>query len=122
LRYIKNYDGELIRNGILQDDNYRFADEREWRYVPPINTPIVRPFVSIDQIRTAEQKQRLNETVAHLPLTFEPDDIKYLIVENDDDITGLINHLHNVKERFIPETRNRLASRILTVDQILNDI
>ena len=28
-RYIKNYEGELIRKGKLVDPNYRFADDRQ---------------------------------------------------------------------------------------------
>jgi len=34
LRYIKNYQGDLERKGTIFPD-YRYSDEREWRYVPP---------------------------------------------------------------------------------------
>ena len=121
-RYSKNYEGELWRRGILKDDNYRFADEREWRYVPGLQNQGVLPFVSISKISTREQKNEYNSKVEHLRLSFQPDDIKYLIVEKDSDISGLIQHLENVKGRFNPETRSRLASRILTVEQINSDI
>ena len=36
LRYIKNYKGDLIRPGRPIKPNYVFANEKEWRYVPPI--------------------------------------------------------------------------------------
>lgn len=121
-RYIKNYEGELWRHGNLEDENYRFADEREWRYVPSINAPNVPPFVAISNIRTRQQKDSYNNRIDHLRLTFTPEDIKYLVVERDSDITDLINHLQNVKRRFNEETRNRLASRILTSEQIEKDI
>lgn len=48
--------------------------------------------------------------------------LKYLIVEKESDITDLINHLEAVKGRYDKETRNILASRILNVSQINNDI
>ena len=121
-RYIKNYDGELWRDGKLENDNYRFADEREWRFVPNLETEGVRPFVGISNIRTKKQKREFNSKVNHIRLRFTPDDIKYLVVETDKDITDLINHLHNAKSRFDPEIRNRLASRILTIEQIEKDI
>lgn len=121
-RYIKNYEGELWRQGTLKDENYRFADEREWRFVPSLQNEGVLPFVSISKISTGEQKSEYNRKVNHLRLSFQPDDIKYLIVENDSDISGLIHHLENVKGRFDSETRSRLASRILTVEQINSDI
>eukprot|EP01038_Epipyxis_sp_PR26KG_P018728 gene18728-26488_t len=37
LRYIKNYKGDLIRPDKPTKKNYVFANEREWRYVPPIS-------------------------------------------------------------------------------------
>lgn len=121
-RYIKNYEGELWRKGKLEDENYRFADEREWRFVPKLDTEGIPPFISISKIRTSQQKSTFNAKVAHIRLTFQPDDIKYLVVEKDTDISELITTLHQVKNRFDEETRNRLASRILTVEQIETDI
>lgn len=121
-RYIKNYEGELWRHGKLENENYRFADEREWRFVPNLDTESVAPFVGISNIKTKQQKDSYNAKVDHIRLKFQPDDIKYLVVEKDTDISDLINHLHIAKNRFNDETRNRLASRILTVEQIENDI
>lgn len=121
-RYIKNYEGELWRHGKLEDENYRFADEREFRFVPNLETEGVATFVGISNIRTKQQKDLYNSKVEQIKLTFKPDDIKYLVVENEADITDLINHLHFAKHKFNDETRNRLASRILTVEQIEKDI
>lgn len=121
-RYIKNYEGELWRHAKLEEENYRFADEREWRFVPKLDTEGVAPFVGISKIRTKLQKDNFNAKVEQIKLNFKPDDIKYLVVENEADITDLINHLHSVKHKFNDEIRNRLASRILTVEQIEKDI
>jgi hypothetical protein len=121
-RYVKNYDGELIRGEKTVDLNYRFADEREWRYVPPLDTPGVEPFVAISNIKTKKEKDKYNQKVSHIKLSFQPDDIKYLIVEKDSDINELIDHLDYAKSRFSPTILKRLASRILTVEQIKEDI
>lgn len=120
-RYIKNYEGELKRDGKV-DKNYRFAEEREWRYVPKLTTRGVNPFVAKSNIKTKKQKENYNKKIEHVKLSFEPDDIKYLIVEKEEDIQPLITHVFNVKGRFTQETKNRLVSRILTADQINNDI
>ena len=120
LRYIKNYKGDLIRRG-KSKPNYVFANEKEWRYVPPIVGDILS-FIPIDEIKTSQQKSYYNQKVAHLRLHFQPDDIKYLIVEKDSDINSLISHLRQVKNRFSPDTIDRLSSRILTYEQIENDI
>ncbi len=121
-RYIKNYEGELKRNGKVQDENFRFADEREWRYVPKLRTEGVNPFVAISKIKTKKKKEFYNKKVSHIKLSFQPDDIKYLIVENDHEIGNLIEHLESVKGRFDRATKNRLASRILTSERINKDI
>jgi hypothetical protein len=121
LRYIKNYKGDLVRPDKRTVKNHVFANEREWRYVPPITESIL-PFVSIGKIRTAQQKLQLNQTVSHLRLNFQPDNIQYLIIENDNDINDLIHHLRQVKNRFPPDTIDRLSSRILTYEQIEKDV
>lgn len=121
-RYIKNYDGELYRHDHSPNLNYRFADDREWRYVPDFFTEGIWPLVPITLIDTSEKKTELNRQASHLTLSFEPDDIQYLIVTNDSEINDLITHLEEVKGRFDLQTRLRLTSRILTIDQIQNDI
>lgn len=120
-RYIKNYEGKLTRSNGKTTRNYRFADEREWRYIPPLDSTDF-PFVSVDKIPTAEEKKQFNQLVSHIKLSFQPEDIKYLIIESDDEIIDLIHHLENVKGRFDDQTRRRLASRILTAEQINSDI
>jgi hypothetical protein len=121
LRYLKNYKGDLIRTDKPVKKNYVFANEREWRYVPPISEQHLA-FIPLVKIKTTEQKAEYNRKINHLHLSFKPDDIKYLIVEHDDDIDPLISHLRQVKHRFPHETVDRLASRILTYQQIENDI
>jgi hypothetical protein len=121
LRYIKNYKGDLIRPGKKTIKDYVFANEREWRYVPPISENILA-FIPIDMIKTSQQKSQFNQKVKHLRLNFQPDDIQYLIVEKDQDINNLIDHLRQKKGKFPPRTVDRLASRILTYRQIENDI
>lgn len=45
-RYIKNYQADLVRNGKKTVPNYRFADEREWRYVPRLGAGLRSLFLS----------------------------------------------------------------------------
>jgi len=120
-RYMKNYEGTLIRPNKWPKQNYRFANEREWRFVPPLATDIPA-FVPIDDINTSKKKQVLNQKISHIQLFFEPEDIKYLIVKEDSERLELLDHLEHVKRHFNPSVRRRLASRILTVEQIKYDV
>jgi len=121
LRYIKNYKGDLIRPRKKTVKDYVFANEREWRYVPAITEDILS-FIPIENVQTSKQKSDFNQIANHLRLNFQPDDIMYLIVEKDSDINTLINHLRQVKGKFSRETVDRLASRILTYEQIEKDV
>jgi hypothetical protein len=121
-RYIKNYEAPLHKKGYKRIEKYRFADEREWRYVPPLESSQLAPFVPISRIKSSYDKEELNQSISHVNLHFEPEDIKYLIVEKDNEISELIGHLEKVKGRFPPAILNRLKSRILTLEQIESDI
>jgi hypothetical protein len=49
-RYIKNYQGPLFRPN-KSIDEYRFYDEREWRYVPAINDKRIEPKLNEEQYK-----------------------------------------------------------------------
>ena len=121
-RYVKNYEAPLHRKGHPKIEKYRFADEREWRYVPPLENKNLQPFVPLEAIKTEKKKKELNDRIRDIVLNFEPEDIRYLIVESDEEISELIDHLMQVKQRFSAKTLNRLKSRILTSEQIELDI
>jgi len=119
-RYLKNYESEITRNGEVL--NVRHADEREWRFVPSISADIKYPIVAISNIDSRKKKRELNKEVEHIRLPFQPNDIKYLIIQDEKEIPELITHLGLVKEKFDIDIRNKLLSRILTAEQIKEDI
>lgn len=120
-RYIKNYEGTLVRDGETTK-NFRFADEREWRYVPSITEAGIPPFVAKSHIDTPSKKDKYNAIANDVRLNFKPNDIKYLIVKSDSDINDLISHLRDAKQHFEPSIIDRLSSRILTAEQIYRDM
>ena len=82
LSYAKNYQGKLDKTG---QSDYRFYDEREWRYIP-----------TKEEIGDAERwlpgkaytkdKDKYNNKIAELKLSFKPSDISYIIVKDENDI------------------------------------
>jgi hypothetical protein len=118
LRYIKNYKGDLIRPSKKIRNNYVFANEREWRFVPDISGDFYA-FVPIDK---TFNKHLLNNKIKHVKLNYRLEDIKYLIVKNDDDIYPLIDYLKTIKGGFTSQKIDKLSSRILTYEQIKNGI
>jgi len=120
-RFMKNYEGTLTRsNGEVVQD-YRFADEREWRYVPT-QAEFEPGFVPPGLMATPSQKSQLNEAARSHRHEFDPDDIRYLIVKTEKERLDLLDHVELVKSRFNLDKRRRLASRVLTAEQIQSDV
>jgi hypothetical protein len=117
-RYMKNYEGDLIRNGVTKK-NYRFSDEREWRYVP-IHEDGHQPL--INTVTYNADKESCNAELSHLRLSFDPNDISYIIVNSDSEISDFIRILQDAKaKKYSYEDVNRLTTRIITIEQILAD-
>ena len=123
-RYMKNYEGELNRGGNV-DKNYRYSDEREWRYVPPLGSDC-RTVISQDAYDNEDlkaQRDEENEKLSKLNLSFEPNDIKYIIIENDNEIPIIVDFLRSTKGKdYSYHDTERLMTRILTTEQIKSDM
>lgn len=120
-RYMKNYEAPLFRKGIEIRSRHRFANEREWRYVPPIDDDLA-PFVTAETMSDPGKKRTMNARFSEQPLRFEPKHINYVIVRSDDERNEIIHYIENVKEKYDYEEVLRLKSRILTSEQIHKDV
>jgi len=124
LRYIKSYQGDLMRKGKETTLNYRFSDEREWRYVPPIESgfPMAIPAGYFENEKNKEMVALAKEKVSNEFLEFSPNDIKYLIVEKEDEIHPLVQFLNETKgKNYSLHDVQRLTTRIITSEQIKTD-
>ncbi|VWC64054.1 abortive infection system antitoxin AbiGi family protein [Burkholderia lata] len=116
--YMKNYEARLDRKG-TRIDKYRFSDEREWRFVPR-HTDDNEVLVA----RTTYEKNpsKYSNLYSDFELKFEPDDIKYIIINDDSEIREVINHLRATSGgKYSFDEVDRLTSRILTTEQIKGD-
>jgi hypothetical protein len=120
LGYVKNYEGDLVRKG-QSTQNYRFSDEREWRYVPASSAKQLWLVPSKTYKEAGREEKAKSLAEQHL-LEFEPNDIKYIIIRNDSEIGDFIEHLRHAKRKYIHEDVERLTTRILTTEQIRDDI
>lgn len=121
LRYMKNYEGDLTRKGKTHA-NYRFSDEREWRYVPPTNQDC-QMICHQTQYEDAAFRQDADAKLLPLRLNFEPNDIKYIVIRDESEIGEFIHHLRRAKgKRYVHDDVERLTTRILTSQQIHDDM
>ncbi|HEK21945.1 abortive infection system antitoxin AbiGi family protein [Mucilaginibacter sp.] len=117
VRYMKNYEADLERNDEIIHD-YRFADEKEWRYVP---TREEQSKMVIKAEVYVQNKIKANEFLREQRVRFEPKDIKYIIIQHDNEITEFIRTLRETKGKYSYDDVERLMTRIITVEQIISD-
>lgn len=126
-RYMKNYEADLERHGKDTIKDYRFSDEREWRYTIPTSEKHTL-FSNFEKMQEKgnhtmikDTKQSLNKEIENFKLTFEPEDINYIIINKEFERDSVIRHLENVKDKYAYIEVKRLTSRIISVEQIRSD-
>jgi hypothetical protein len=118
MRYMKNYEADLIRDS-QTISNYKFADEKEWRYVPSKEEA---QMLVKGAVMTPERKKEFNDKIKNLRLEFEPSDIKYIIINDESEISEFIDILRKSKgKKYTLQDVERLLTRITTTEQILTD-
>lgn len=119
LRYIKPFEGDFLKDSTLLK-SVRFYDEREWRYTPESTYEIPLWLVKEVYDNPISRAQE-NEKLKAIKLSFEPNDISYIIVNKENEIFPMINELKNINGKYNNQTLEILKSRIITCDQIFND-
>lgn len=118
LMHTKPYYGKMYRDG--KPINRRFYDEREWRWIPKLDNNKFRSHISKSEFENSYDSFNLAIS-KHRRLKFTPNDIEYLILNNENEIDSFIDILEMVKLNYDPKTIKKLTSRIITKDQIRND-
>jgi hypothetical protein len=118
--FAKNYSGHLKRKKI-DDLNYKFYDEREWRLVPEEDDLASAPF-SISLSNYLKNKSKYNKTISKLRFKFWIDDISYIIVDRTKEIPRVINLIReSYSDICTDEELDILFSKICSTEQIEND-
>ena len=121
LNFLKPYMGDFKRGEKIYKD-VRFYDEREWRFVPKILIDSeYESTISKEEFSDSEFLQNENNKMRDFRLKFEPKDIKYIFVKNENEIHQMVKKLRNIKQRFSPKEIDILTSKILTTEQIKED-
>jgi len=116
LRYIKNYQNDLVRGGQVYND-YRFSDEREWRYVLNFSEK-PQMIYALEHFIKDEHNLELDK----YKLEFEPNDIKYVIIQSESEIPEFLDLFRTTKgKNYSYSDVERLMTRIITTEQIVED-
>lgn len=110
IRYLKNYQGDLKRVGKKTIANYRFSDEREWRFVldPVLDYPLFGNLKKIAEAKIKEAKEKHNAKVISQKLEFTPEDINYIIIAKESERDIVIETLEKVNGRLSSRTCKKI--------------
>jgi len=125
ISFIKIYRGRIYRRGAYSVEK-TFYDEKEWRFVP-------YPFVTGDKNnKTLLVKKdffdpiklgKINEILKNkFKLSFEPEDIRYIIVERDEEILPMVKRIEEIKgPKYSYDVLKKLTTRVISSEQIKED-
>jgi Putative abortive phage resistance protein AbiGi, antitoxin len=119
----KPYEGSLWRNG-KHIKGVRFYDEREWRYVPSLESMLqygFQPSLTKDEFNTDKIRDDNNAKLTPFKLSFSPSDIKYIILDNESEVLEFIRKLRYIKAKYSTDDIDLLTTRIITMEQIKKD-
>lgn len=126
--YMKPYEGTLYRRGRPVKKGIRFYDEHEWRYVPSdkiLKSHNIRTFIQRRICMNSEELKKENRKleIDQIKLTFNANDIRYIIIKNENEINHMVDKLREIKSGrgYDPNTIDRLTSHIITVERIKTD-
>lgn len=124
IKFLKPYEGfwqkAIDIRQISQDSNpdpIRYYDEREWRFAPK-----ERHFEALNKNNFDEYKiRKRNIALRKFPLTFHYSDIKFIVLENDDQKQELSNEIRSEDNRLSLQDQNDLITKILTIKELRED-
>lgn len=123
--FLKPYEGEFWREGQLINENVRFYDEREWRYVPPLdqlNDRGLIPVMGKEQYANEQTRDCCNQKLEkYFSLTFRTEDIKYIIVRNDSEIIKFAEQIDRLDAKYTHQEKRLLITRLMSMEQIISD-
>jgi len=119
LRYTKMVQDDLFRGNYEVLIDYKFSDEKEWRLAAEYseNYPMILDRVIVD---VGNRKSEMNQLIRNLRLNFEPEDIKYIIFESEDDRKQLIKTIKSITQ-FTEGQQEFLISKLICYEEIWRD-
>lgn len=120
LSYTKPYSMDLNLKSKKVIKDYKFYNEKEWRYVP-INVDPQKSNI-LPKAIFEKNKSSYNERLKKLSLDFEIDDIAYLILKEKSEISKLISEINKIFSSSCTKSQIEiLYTKIITIHQIQED-
>lgn len=117
--YVKYYKDDLILETETKKD-YTFYNEREWRFVPKLNSDFKKYLEDLKNYEQWRKSETYKKIIPTISLSFDYDDIDYIVVESKIRINELKNILNELfdNKRLIGD-RDFLFSKIICYEDYM---
>lgn len=125
IRYLKPYSGKKWDGHEFNGKEIKFYDEREWRYIPDyyeMKKCSTQPYLQKSQFLDEMQKKKYSQhLVENFKLDFTPKDIRYIIVDKEDEIQDMISEIEHIKKNYPNEEQKLLLTKLISIDGLNQD-
>lgn len=125
-RYVKPYKGKCFRNGTYLPDEVEFYNEKEWRFVPTkeqVNKIGLKDTYDKKYLTELKYKRAINIKCNKLKLKFIHSDVRFIIVNKENEINSLIEHIDTIDfNKSSNKSLQILKTRIISLEQIIDDL
>jgi Protein of unknown function (DUF2743). len=125
IRYLKPYSGKMWDGQGFNGKEIKFYDEREWRYIPDyyeMKKCSVKPYLNKGEYMNDVQKQECSrQLVERFRLGFALEDIRYIIVEKEDEIQEMIDDIGKIKRDKPDREQKRLLTKLISIESLQQD-
>lgn len=120
--FIKPYEGPFHRDN-QSFQSVRFYDEREWRFVPELAPDLYKYLLDETAYNDIAGRAKANSEIqARSRISFESNDIKYIIIHWNKEILPMIKKIEDIKgDRYTQNELKVLSSKIISAEQIAED-
>jgi len=116
-KYLKSYEGKAKNRQTQKMVDKVFYDEREWRYVPS-DFAVLPEDIDKKILNSENEKMKVKSQ-----LKFKAVDVKYIIVKKEKEIPKFADFIEkDLESRFDTNNRRLLVSKLISVEQIKDDI
>jgi len=123
--YLKPYEGKMWDGQGFNGEKIRFYDEREWRYIPSYNRireKSLKPYMFFDDFLDTKKRDAFNRSLENeFRLLFNPEDIKYIIVDNEKDVLCMVRKIETLGKNYSDTDKKLLATKIISLQRIQED-
>jgi hypothetical protein len=120
LYFTKHFSDDLERNGRITR-NYKFYDEREWRYVPDSESDLAKYNMGEQQYKEWRENNKIKPILESVYLEFKPHDIEFVIVEKKSEKKRMAEYIKTL-HRFNESQKENLLTKIISFQELKEDI